>query len=56
MFHYDRLCGLVAEFQATDPEVGVQFLALPDILRSSGSGTGFTQSREYNLGDTWKKK
>jgi hypothetical protein len=31
-----RLCGLVA----TDPEVGVRFPALPDFLRSSGSGTG----------------
>jgi hypothetical protein len=32
---YERLCGL-----ATDPEVRVGFPALPDFLRSSGSGTG----------------
>jgi hypothetical protein len=40
----DRLCGLVV----TDPEVRVRFLALPDFLRSSESGKGSTQSREYN--------
>jgi hypothetical protein len=28
------------EFLATDPEVRVLFPALPDFLRSSGSGTG----------------
>jgi hypothetical protein len=28
--------------------VQVRFLALPDFLRSSGSGTGSTQPREYN--------
>jgi hypothetical protein len=33
-----RLCGLV---------VTVRFPALPDPLRSSGSGTGSTQPREY---------
>jgi hypothetical protein len=43
----DRLCGLVPEFLATDPEVRVRFPSLPDFLRSSGSGTG-TQPREYN--------
>jgi hypothetical protein len=32
----------------TDPEVLVRFPELPDFLRSSGSGTGSTQSREYN--------
>jgi hypothetical protein len=31
----------------TDPEVGVRFPALPDFQRSSGSGTGSTQPREY---------
>jgi hypothetical protein len=31
-------------FLATDPEV----LALPDFLRSSGSGTGSSQPGEYN--------
>jgi hypothetical protein len=35
-------------FLATDPEVVVRFPALPDFLRSSGSGTGSTQPREYN--------
>jgi hypothetical protein len=29
---------------------------LPDFLRSSGSGTGSTQPREYNWRATWKKK
>jgi hypothetical protein len=37
-----------SEFLATDPEVLVRFPALPDFLRSSGSGSGFTQPREYN--------
>jgi hypothetical protein len=36
------------EFLATAPEVRIRFPALPDSLRSSGSGTGFTQPREYN--------
>jgi hypothetical protein len=36
------------EFLTTDPEAPVHFLALPDFLRSSGSGTGSTQPREYN--------
>jgi hypothetical protein len=33
----------------------VRFPALPDYLRSSGSGTGSTQPCEYNWGATWKK-
>jgi hypothetical protein len=44
----DRLCGLVVEFMAIDLEVWVRFPALPDFLKSSGSGTGSTQLREYN--------
>jgi hypothetical protein len=36
--------------------IKVRFPALPDILRSSGSGTGSTQPREYNWGATWKEK
>jgi hypothetical protein len=33
-------------FLATDPEVRVRFPALPDFLRSYGSGTRSTQPRE----------
>jgi hypothetical protein len=36
-----------SEFLATDPEVRARLPALPDFV-SSGSGTGYTQSREYN--------
>jgi hypothetical protein len=35
---------------------GFDSRALPDFLRSSGSGTGSTQPREYNWGATWKQK
>jgi hypothetical protein len=38
----------VVRFLATDPEVRVRFLALPDFLSSSGSASGPTQPREYN--------
>jgi hypothetical protein len=34
----------------------VRFQALPDFLRSKGSGTGSTQPREDNYGATWMKK
>jgi hypothetical protein len=34
----------------------VRFPALPVFLRSSSSGTGSTQLREYNWRATWKKK
>jgi hypothetical protein len=34
----------------------VRFPALLDFFRSSGSGSGSTQTREYNWGATWKKK
>jgi hypothetical protein len=47
LFLYDRLCGLVAR---------VRFPALPDFLRSKGSGTGSTQPREDNWGATLKEK
>jgi hypothetical protein len=48
-----KLCGISSvvwrsEFLATDPEVRVRFPALPDFPRSSGSGTGSTQPRDYN--------
>jgi hypothetical protein len=36
-----------SEFLAIDPEVRVRFPALPAVL-SSGSGTGYSQPREYN--------
>jgi hypothetical protein len=45
-----------SEYLAADPELRVRFPALPDFLRSSGSGTGFTQPREYNWAATWKNK
>jgi hypothetical protein len=41
--HLDRLCGQWSEFPVTDPEVRIRFPALSDFLRSSVSGTGFTQ-------------
>jgi hypothetical protein len=41
-----------SEFLTTDPEVRVGFPALQDFIRSSGSRTGSTQPREYNLGAT----
>jgi hypothetical protein len=34
----------------------VRFPALPNFLRSRGSGTGSTQPRDYNWGATWMKK
>jgi hypothetical protein len=37
-----------SEFLATDLEVWARFPALPDFLRSSGSGTGTTQPCEYS--------
>jgi hypothetical protein len=40
---------------STDPKVRVRFLALPDFLKSSRSGTGFAQPREYNWRATWKR-
>jgi hypothetical protein len=43
-----------SEFLSTDQEVRVWFPALPDFLRSGGSGMVSTQPREYNWGDTWK--
>jgi hypothetical protein len=43
----DKFVSLGAKL-ATDPEVRVRFPALPDVLRSSGSGTGSTRPREHN--------
>jgi hypothetical protein len=42
----DRLCGLVVRVLGY-PEARVRFPALPE-KKSSGSGTGSTQPREYN--------
>jgi hypothetical protein len=37
-----------SKFLATDREIRIRFPALLDFLRSSGSGMGSNQSREYN--------
>jgi hypothetical protein len=55
-WHTSLLICIKLEFLATDPEVRVRFPASSDFLRSSGSGTGCTQPREYNRGATWEKK
>jgi hypothetical protein len=49
MYHTQTTASVVwwSEFLATDPEARVRFPALPG-KKSSGSGTGFTQPREYN--------
>jgi hypothetical protein len=38
----------IGELLATDPVLWVRFPALPEFVRSSGSGTGSTLPREYN--------
>jgi hypothetical protein len=48
--NYDRLCGLVVRVLGYRSGGPVRFLALPK--KSSGSGTGSTQPREYNWGAT----
>jgi hypothetical protein len=52
---YDHLCGLVRR-PGYRSRSGSRVPAIPDFVRSSGSGTGFTQPPEYNWGATWKKK
>jgi hypothetical protein len=53
LFYYYSVVRMTAsvvwwsEFLATDPEAWVGFPALPE-KKSSGSGTGSTQPREYN--------
>jgi hypothetical protein len=42
------LCGLVVRAPGYRSRILIRFPALPDFLRSSGSGTGSTQPREYN--------
>jgi hypothetical protein len=44
----DCLCDLVVRVPGYRSRGPVRFPALPDFLRSSGSGTGSTQPREYN--------
>jgi hypothetical protein len=46
-FVRDRLCGLVFRVLGYISEGRVRFPALPE-KKSSGSGTGSTQPREYN--------
>jgi hypothetical protein len=56
IFHYkihmdvyvDCLCGLVDRVSGYRSRGLGSIPALPDFLRSSGSGTGSTQPREYN--------
>jgi hypothetical protein len=43
-------------YVTTGGEFRVRVPGLPDFLRSSRSGTGSTQPRQYNWGATWKKK
>jgi hypothetical protein len=52
--NHDRLRGLVVG--VTGYRSRVRFSALPNFLRSSGSGTGTTQPREYNWGAIWMEK
>jgi hypothetical protein len=47
MVAYGGLLNLLSEFLATELEVRFRLPALPDFLRSSGSGTGSTQPHEY---------
>jgi hypothetical protein len=44
--------GPVVRFLDTDPEVPVRFPALPDFMRSSGSGTGFKKTEINGRGDS----
>jgi hypothetical protein len=48
--HIDRLCGLVVRVPGYRSRGRVQFPAIQDFPRSSWSGTGSTQPREYNWG------
>jgi hypothetical protein len=50
-----RLCGLVIRVPGYRSRGPGSFSALPDFL-SSGSGTEYTQPREYYWEATWKKK
>jgi hypothetical protein len=48
----DRLCGLVVRVPGYISRCPVRFPALLEFLRCCGSGTGYTQPREYNCGAT----
>jgi hypothetical protein len=48
VLHLARLCGLVVRVLGYTSRGPGSISGLPDFLRSSGSGTGFTQPREYN--------
>jgi hypothetical protein len=52
---FDRLCGLVVRVPGYKSRGRVRFPALPDFLRSSGSGTGSTQTHKYNWGIKYNK-
>jgi hypothetical protein len=55
IYIYIYISAFVVEWSkslATDSEVRVRFTALSDFLRSSESGTGSTQPREYNRAAT----
>jgi hypothetical protein len=51
-FIRDHLCGLVVTVPYYRSRSRVRFPALPNFLRSGGSGTGSTQPHEYNRGAT----
>jgi hypothetical protein len=50
VFLFDRLCGLVVGLPGYRSGGPGSIPALPDFLRSSGSGTGSTQPRKELLG------
>jgi hypothetical protein len=55
MWHLqDCLCDLVVSSWLQIQRSQVRFPALPDFMRSSGSGTGSTQPCEYKWAATWK--
>jgi hypothetical protein len=54
---FDRLSGLVVRVPGyRSSGLGFDSPVLLDFLRSSGSGTGYTQPRENNWGTTWMEE